>query len=257
MAQGPNDPGGAYENSSRWGVGLVAGGGMDYNFPFFGHHIGLRLFEADYRYTAFNFGPSNPDGHPLGGTAVLNGVELSSGLLWHIGSVVPPPPIQYTCAVTSPTGTIYPGDPVTITGTATNVLPKKVPTYSWTADNGATVSGNSNVASIDTKTLAPGTYTVKGHVGRRQEAWPACRLLDAVYGDPIPAADHHLLGESDHAQCRRSFYDYRYRYEPAESSSDLQLQLNGWFDQRQHLNGYPLDDGCCTRHNHHGDLQRG
>jgi hypothetical protein len=161
---GPNDPAGTYENPSTWGVGLVAGGGMDYDLPFFNHHLGLRLFEADYRYTHIDFGPGASDGLPLGGRANLNGVELSSGLLWHIGSIVPPPPIQYTCAVTAPTGTIYPGDPVTITGTATNVLPKKVPTYSWTADSGVTVSGSSNIASVDTKTLAPGTYTVKGHV---------------------------------------------------------------------------------------------
>jgi hypothetical protein len=73
--------------------------------------------------------------------------------------------VTYACAVTAPTGTIYPGDVVTVTGTATNVLPKKAVTYSWTSDAGA-VSGSSNVVSIDTKALSAGSYTVKGHVSQ-------------------------------------------------------------------------------------------
>jgi outer membrane protein OmpA-like peptidoglycan-associated protein len=44
-----------------------------------------------------------------------------------------------------------------------NLNPKKSPTYSWTADGG-TISGTSNVANIDTKNAAPGTYTAKGHI---------------------------------------------------------------------------------------------
>ncbi len=79
----------------------------------------------------------------------------------HFGHIIPPPPITYSCAA-SPT-TVFPGDPVTVTGTALNVLPKKTPTYSWTS-TGGTVTGTSNVANIDTKDLAAGTYTVKGHV---------------------------------------------------------------------------------------------
>jgi hypothetical protein len=161
---GPNIPGSAGYNPYTWGVGLVAGGGMDYDLPFFDHHFALRLFEADYRYNHIDFGPANPSVYLLGGRANMNGVELSTGLVYHIGSIIPPPPIKYTCSVTQPTGTIYPGDPVTITGTATDVLPKKVPTYKWSGDNGVTVTGDSNVASIDTKSLAPGSYTVKGTV---------------------------------------------------------------------------------------------
>jgi hypothetical protein len=70
--------------------------------------------------------------------------------------------VTYSCAV-SP-NSVYPGDPVTVTGTALNLNPKKTATYSWTATNGAMVSGTSSTATIDTKSLAAGTYTVKGHV---------------------------------------------------------------------------------------------
>jgi hypothetical protein len=160
---GPNNPGGVGYNPYTWGVGLIAGGGMDYDLPWFNHRLGLRLFEADYRYTHIDFGPANSAIYLQGGRANLEGAELSSGLLFHFGSIVPPPPVTYACAVTAPTGAIYPGDPVTITGTATNLNPKKDAHYKWTSDGG-TVSGDSNVAAIDTKTLSAGSYTVKGHV---------------------------------------------------------------------------------------------
>jgi hypothetical protein len=165
---GPNNPGGVGYNPYQWGVGLLAGGGMDYDLPFFNHHIGLRLFEADYRYTHIDFGPANPAAYLQGGRANLDGAELSSGILWHFGSIVPPPPVTYACAVTAPTGTIYPGDPVTVTGTATNLRPKKDVHYKWTSDSGP-VSGDSNVAAIDTKNVAAGTYTVKGHIEQGQK----------------------------------------------------------------------------------------
>jgi hypothetical protein len=165
-AWGPNSdvPATNEHEPYTWGVGLVAGGGMDYDLPFFNHALGLRLFEADYRYIHADYGPTTsiPTGGVLGGRANIGGAELSTGLLYHIGHIIPPPPITYACAVT-PTGTIYPGDPVTVTGTATNLMPKKEPTYTWNSDSGP-VAGTSNVGNIDTKSLAPGTYTVKGHV---------------------------------------------------------------------------------------------
>jgi hypothetical protein len=162
---GPNFPGSGYENPYTWGNGAVAGGGMDYDLPFFHHKFGIRLFEADYRYIHTEFGPvtAPPTGGPIGGRANLNVAELSSGILVHFGSIVPPPPITYACVLTAPTGAIYPGDVVTITGTGGLLDPKKTPTYTWTSDVGP-VSGGSNVASIDTKALSAGTYTVKGHI---------------------------------------------------------------------------------------------
>jgi hypothetical protein len=165
---GPNTPGSGYENPYTWGVGLVAGGGMDYDLPFFNHKFGLRLFEADYRYIHDDFGPGSPTNQPLGGRANLSAAELSSGILMHFGHIIPPPPVIYACAVTAPTGTIYPGDVVTVTGTATNLLPKKEAAYSWKSDGGV-VSGTSNVVSVDTKTATAGTYTVTGHVSQGEK----------------------------------------------------------------------------------------
>ncbi len=100
----------------------------------------------------------------MGGRANLGVAELSTGILMHFGHIIPPPPVQYSCSVTAPTGTVYPGDPVTVTGTATNLNPKKTAAYSWSGDQGVDRASTTNTVTIDTKSLNPGTYTVKGHV---------------------------------------------------------------------------------------------
>ncbi|GAC1424980.1 MAG: hypothetical protein NVSMB62_22010 [Acidobacteriaceae bacterium] len=161
---GPNSEGPIlYHEPYRWGPALTAGGGMDYDLPFFNHRFSLRLFQADYRYFHEDYGPytAPPTGGVMGGRANVSGVELSTGIVTHFGSIVPPPPVTLTCAVAP--GTAYPGDPVTVTGTALNLNPKKTATYNWTSDGGV-ISGTGTTANLDTKTAAPGTYTVKGHV---------------------------------------------------------------------------------------------
>jgi outer membrane protein OmpA-like peptidoglycan-associated protein len=152
-----------YHNPYQWGPALTAGGGMDYDLPFFNNRFSLRLFEADYRYIHANYGPytAPPTTGQVGGRANLSGVELSTGIVTHFGHIIPPPPVTYSCAV-SP-ATAYPGDPLTVTGTAANLNPKKTATYTWTSDGG-TISGTTNTATIDTKSANPGSYTAKGHV---------------------------------------------------------------------------------------------
>jgi hypothetical protein len=168
-------------NRYTWGPSLIVGGGMDYNL---GSRFGLRLFQADYRYLHNNFGPAvnPPTGFDMGGRANLGVAELSTGLLMHFGHIIPPPPIQYSCSVTAPTGTIYPGDQVTITGTATNLNPKKSAAYSWSGDQGATATSTTNTVTIDTKALNPGTYTVKGHVeeGKKPGQFADCSATVTV-----------------------------------------------------------------------------
>jgi hypothetical protein len=151
-------------NYYTWGVALHAGGGMDYDLPFYDNRFSLRLFQVDYRYMHDDFGPSiEPPSltQPIGGRANLDAIELSTGLLVHFGHVIPPPPVTYSCSVSPASG--YPGDPITVTGTALNLNPKKTPTYTWNSTGGA-ISGTTATANIATATAAPGTYTVTGHV---------------------------------------------------------------------------------------------
>ena len=164
---GPNTltPAVAFEKEAdNWGVALTVGGGADYALPFFDNRFSLRLFQADYRFMHDDYGPYlgiPTTGGSVGGRVNLNAVEVSTGIVAHFGHVIPPPPVTYSCSVAP--SSIFQGDPVTATGTALNLNPKKKTTYTWTSDSGA-VSSTSNVANVDTKTLAPGTYTVKGHV---------------------------------------------------------------------------------------------
>jgi outer membrane protein OmpA-like peptidoglycan-associated protein len=163
---GPNNenPAGFEVEPYTWGLSLMVGGGMDYELPYFNHRFSIRLFQVDYRYIHVNYGPYStpPITVPaLGGRANVHAIEYSAGIVTHFGSVVPPPPVAYSCSV-SP-ATVFPGDPVTVTGSPSYLNPKKTATYTWTSDAGP-VSGTSTTANIDTKTLSAGTFTVKGHV---------------------------------------------------------------------------------------------
>lgn len=144
-------------HSYTWGPALTVGGGLDYDLPFFNHHLSLRLFQADFEYLHANYGPQTT----TGGRVNSNTARLSTGLVWHVGSLVPPPPVTYSCSA-SP-DSVYPGGQVTITGTAANLNPKKTAKYSWMGQ-GVTVNSSDSTATIDTSKLQPGTYKVMGHV---------------------------------------------------------------------------------------------
>jgi hypothetical protein len=134
---------------------MTAGGGIDLNIH---RHIAIRIVQGEYLMTRFaDLSTGNRD--------TQNDIRLSSGLVFGFGGNAIPPAVEYTCSA-SPS-TVFPGDPITVTGVALNLNPnpKKVVTYTWTTDGG-TISGTSNVASGNTTTAAPGTYTVKGHVSQ-------------------------------------------------------------------------------------------
>jgi hypothetical protein len=150
MVNGPNF------QPNKWGPQLTIGGGMDYETPFFNHHLALRLFQADYQYTHVNFGPGPT---PPGGRANINAARLSTGFVIHAGSIVPPPPVTLACSA-NPTS-VFPGEPVTVTATAGNLNPKLNAIYSW---SGSGASGDSTSTTIQTASLAPGNYSVKADV---------------------------------------------------------------------------------------------
>ena len=185
---GPNseNPAAFEHEPYRWGPSLSAGGGMDYDLPFHNHAFGIRLFQADYTYIHEDYGPyvGIPTGGVLGGRANISSAQLSSGILMHFGHIVPPPPVTYSC-VASPTSA-YAGDPITVTGTATNLNPKKTATYAWTSDGGK-VSGTSNVATVDTTGVNPGNYNVKGTVTESQKVGRFADCTVPFTINPLPA----------------------------------------------------------------------
>jgi len=155
--EGPDSPPFTSPLGPAIGPALTAGGGLDYDLPFMNHRFGLRLFQADYEYFHVNYGPQAV----TGGRLNSNTARLSTGLVVHFGNIVPPPPVQYACS-TSPSA-VFPGEPVTVTGTASNLDPKRTATYSWSGQ-GVTISSTSTTATIDTASLQPGTFSITGHV---------------------------------------------------------------------------------------------
>jgi hypothetical protein len=147
---------GPYFQPNKWGPQLTVGGGMDYELPWLDHRFAFRLFQADYQYTHVNFGPGPT---PPGGRANINAARLSTGLVVHLGSQVPPPPVTLACSA-SP-ASVFPGEPVTVTATAGSLDPKLNAIYSW---SGSGASGNGTTTTIQTSALEPGNYTVKGDV---------------------------------------------------------------------------------------------
>ncbi len=160
---GPNVPN-FIGHPYTWGPALTVGGGMDYDLPFMNNRFSLRLIQADFQYYHADFGPEPG----VGGRANVNAARLSTGLVMHFGSLVPPPPVAYSC--TANPDSVFPGEPVTVTCTPANLNPKKNTTYSWSGSQGLTVSGTSATTTIDTASLQPGDYTVTGHVTQGPKA---------------------------------------------------------------------------------------
>jgi outer membrane protein OmpA-like peptidoglycan-associated protein len=135
---------------------MAAGGGLDINVR---RHLAIRIVQAEYLMTRFT-------DFVTGDVGMQNDMRLSSGIVFRFGgNPTPPPPppvpLAYSCSVNP--SQVFPGDPITASGTAVNLDPAKTPVYTWQVDGG-TVTGVSNTARIDTVGLAAGSYTLKGHV---------------------------------------------------------------------------------------------
>ena len=143
--------GGPHFQPDKWGMALTAGGGVDYQTPWFNRHLSIRVFQADYQYMHVNFGPG-----VYGGRANINATRLSTGIVYHIGSIAPPPSVTLACSANPES--VYPGEPVTVTATPGMLDPKLHAMYTFSGDG---VTGNGTTATVNTADLAPGTYTVK------------------------------------------------------------------------------------------------
>ena len=151
---GTADVGGPQEEPYTWGVSLTTGGGLDYATPLLHHHLGIRLFQADYEYIHADFGTGVGQGR-----ANISSPRLSTGLVYHLGTIAAPAPVTLSVAVDH--ASIFPGDPVTASATAGSLDPKLNAVYTWT---GSGVTGTGASANVATASLAPGTYTVKAQV---------------------------------------------------------------------------------------------
>jgi opacity protein-like surface antigen len=135
---------------------MTAGGGLDIRVH---RHIAIRVIQAEYLMTNF-------DDPSTGQNATQNDVRLSAGIVFRLGGGPPPPPplaLAYSCSVNP--SSVFPGDAIAASGTALNLNPAKSAVYTWSVDGGV-ISGTTSTANIDTRTVAPGSYTLKGHVSQ-------------------------------------------------------------------------------------------
>jgi hypothetical protein len=98
-----------------WGSSITGGGGLDINTPLLNHHLAIRFAQADYQYIHVDSGN-------------VNVFRLETGVVFHIGSFAPPLPVTLVCSA-SPSS-IFSGDPVTVTATASGLDPKLNVIYS-------------------------------------------------------------------------------------------------------------------------------
>lgn len=142
---------------ARTGIGAILGGGID--LPIM-KHLSLRLIEADYQWARQNFAKEVPATQPDLRRASFQGARLRTGVVFNFGGAPELIPAA-SCSVDH--GEVMQGEPVTATASATNFNPKHTLTYAWSG-NGGTVNGKDNTASIDTKGVAGGNYTVTAHI---------------------------------------------------------------------------------------------
>ncbi len=141
----------------QWGPVITVGGGIDYDTSLLDHRLAIRVFQADYQYTHENFFPV--------ARGNFNIARLSTGVVLKFGTIAPPPNVTLACSVQP--ASVFPGEPITITATGANILPKDHAIYGW---SGQGVTGTDTTAKIDTTNLAPGSYNREWHAENRQ-AW--------------------------------------------------------------------------------------
>jgi hypothetical protein len=154
--------GGPVFQPCTWGWGLTGGGGLDYILPFFHNRLAVRPIQADFYYSHVDYGPVDP-AKVTGGIGDIYAYRLSAGLVFRLGQVNPPPPVQLGC--TADSANPFAGDPLTITAAPANLKPGKKTVYTWTVSGGH-ITGTNETAAVNTSGLAPGDYTVAGHVSQ-------------------------------------------------------------------------------------------
>ncbi len=179
--------GGPLLQPCTWGYGATIGAGFDYILPaeFLQNRLSIRPIQADLEISDINFGANTAPTFLNGGVVKLTSYRLSSGFVLRFGGATEIIPAAYGCVVEPVT--VFPGDPITVTGSVINLAPGKrmKPAYTWAA-NGGQIEGDTDTATISTVGLDAGDYTVTGHVS---EGFRADEHADCAASFRIQAFD--------------------------------------------------------------------
>ena len=153
-------------NACTWCLAATAGVGVDYVLPTasLGNHIAIRPIEADFHFSDVNYGVRNPPLSLTGGDGKITAIRLSAGIVYRFGAMSPALPADFGCEVEPVT--VFPGDPITVSGRVINLEESRrlTPVYTWTSNGGHISSSAGGGATITTAGLAEGDYIVKGRV---------------------------------------------------------------------------------------------
>ncbi|MFY9854819.1 MAG: OmpA family protein [Terracidiphilus sp.] len=146
---------GPHYQDDNWGPVGTIGGGVDCETSLFKHHMAIRFIQADYQRIYENWGT-----WMSGGIGNINAFRLSAGAVFHTGTDDANRPSLGLACLGTPSA-VFPGEPVTITATVSNLSPRQSAIYTW---SGAGVRGNGETATVNTGSLGPGVYTVTAKV---------------------------------------------------------------------------------------------
>ena len=158
--------------TSATSFAYAAGGGVDINLT---HRFAVRAVQAEFLHTGFANGSSNTQRQ----------LAIGAGIVLKFGGHVPPPPPAPVAVVTRPQGDIHftcslntaraeAGQRLTIIGNTMTEPDHLTVMYTWMPEAGM-IEGTGAEVKLNTATLLPGHYLVRGHA--------------AVVGDYSLAAD--------------------------------------------------------------------
>jgi len=159
---------GPHYQDDNWGPVGTVGGGMDCETSLFKHHMAIRLIQADYQRVYEDWGKDMS-----GGIGNINAFRLSAGAVFHSGSDDATRAVLGLACLATP-ATVFPGEPVTLTATVSNLTPRQSAIYTW---SGTGVSGNGETATVATGSLASGTYTVNAEVKETKPTRDCLRVI--------------------------------------------------------------------------------
>ena len=154
-------------HGSQWSLAAGGGGGLDLTVT---PRFSIRLIQADYIYSHYShvvpyvpmltqFQQLTVDPHPT----AWNSVGLAAGIVFSFGSYSIPK--LASCTASASPNEVNAGEPVTLSSTGSNFIPKHSLTYGWTTTGGKLSSSTTEASQVDTTGLAPGSYTVASSIG--------------------------------------------------------------------------------------------
>jgi len=181
----------SYQNNGRCTLGWATAATLGADFAprrlHLPNHVAFRS-EGTFQFTDVNFGPQPVHNTLVGGVGKITAYRVSAGLVYHIGAVpLPAHPAAFGCEAQPVT--VYPGDPIAVTGRVINLQEDKKhpPVYAWSSSGGR-IAGDAQGATIATGGMAAGDYTVTGRVsegsGPAQHAECSASFRVVAYDPP-------------------------------------------------------------------------